>query len=433
MILSRFFSILLVLSLTVSLTPKSASAVSPETSVSSAALAAQEDQLVHEIDRQADAVFEELKRQQPDLPITLLKKTQREAIYRLRQMHVITDVLKASGPKPAIALVAGEILTNFIIAPMFAAKGNLLMATASAAIPWGIMAAGAVAAYDMMKLRLKLAKDLNSSLRGLREADKVREIVIGYDAKYRVSTVMFEMMKDSIATELEFEVVKKMKAADATRTPFVTVGEIEALVKSTPEGSIYLQRIYFERLDKGLYTALMLRYLNDDAELAERLLELLKARAPLLSVEAKALRDHLLGVDDLKKLIARDLRTIQAELKALKTKKKAGEMTEAQAAQAKVYLQGEIKRLQGARKDVVHHEYALLLDVKGSFHAGDVAAVESIAREYTPILAELEVSSRHVPLNVATLAPPSKASVPAPVASYGPRQCMNIFAPVGAR
>lgn len=397
-----------------------------------AAPSPQEEQLVHEIDRQADAIFDELKRQQPDFEITFLKKTQREAVYRLRQMQVLSDVLKASGPKPAIALVAGEILTNFIIAPMFAAKGNFVMATASAAIPWGLLAASAVASYDMMKHRLKLAKDLNSDLRSLRQADKIREAVLGYDVKYRVSTAMFEMMKGELSTEVEFEVVRKMRNADATHTPFITVGEIEALVKSTPEGAVFLQRIYFEKLDKGLYTALMLRYVSEDANLAERLLDVLKARQPVLSVEVPALRNHLLAVDDLKKLIARDLRTIQAELKALKKKKKDGAMTEAEVVRAKTYLQSEIKRLQAARRDVVHHEYALLLDVKSSYQEREHSTVQTIARVYTPVLADLETSSRHVPLNLATLEPPAKSSVPAPVASYGPRQCMNLFSTVGA-
>lgn len=402
-------------------------------STAQADLTRQEEQLVHEIDRQADAIFAELQRQQPELPITLLKKTQREAVYRLRQMHVLSDVLKAAGPAPAIALVAGEVLSTFVFAPMFAAKGNVLMATVSMTVPWGIIAGGAAASYEMLKARLKLARELKSSLFALYQADKIRKAVIGYDVKNRVSTAMFEMMKDRFATEIEFEVVKKMKSADAARTSFVTVNELEALVKSIPEGATFLEHIYFERLDKGLYSALMLRFLSEDGALAQKLLDVLKARSPMSPTETVILRNHLLAVDDLKKSIARDLRTVQQETKALKAKTKAGSITQAQADRAKSYLKDEIKRLQSARADLTRHEYKLLLDVKAPFKQGEVTTVESIARQYAPTLVELQRSSRHVPLDVATLAPPSGRPAAITPGRLAPRQCLNVFAGAAAR
>jgi hypothetical protein len=136
-----------------------------------------------------------------------------------------------------------------------------------------------------------------------------------------------------------------------------------------------------------------------------------------------------LAVDDLKKLIARDLTTIQGEQSTIKKLLKDKKIDPAKAADAKQFLKQEIERLRAARGDVTRHEYALLLDVKSSFAANERETVEAITREYAPALQELRVSSRHVPLNVATLAPPDKQSVPSGVVSIGPRQCMNVFMP----
>ncbi|MEK7358704.1 MAG: hypothetical protein AAB250_19825, partial [Bdellovibrionota bacterium] len=357
--------------------------------VSAQTLAAQEQELITEIDRQAEVIFQEIKRQQPELPVTIVQKTQREAVYRLKQMHVLTDVLKAAGPTPAVALVAAEVLTTFILAPMFAAKGNVVMATLMVTVPWGIAAGAAAASYEMVKHRLKIARDLKAGFWSLHQADKIREIVLGYDVKYRISTVMFESMKESLAKDLEFEVVKKMKTAELARAPFVTVAELDALIRNTPEGALFLGRIYFERLDRELYSALMLRYLNDHPVLVEKLLELLESRTPAVPIEAALLRKHLLAVDDLKKLIARDLMTIQIELKASKKKVKSGEMTKEAADQSKLYLKQEIKRLQVARGDVIRHEYALLLDAKSAFNEKDFAAVDGITSDYARTLAKL--------------------------------------------
>ena len=104
--------------------------------------------------------------------------------------------------------------TNFVIAPMFAAKGHLVLASVSVAVPWGLIAATAAAGYQIVKDRLRLARDLGTSLRSLREADRIREIVLGYDVKYRVSTVMLEFVQNSFEQNIEFEVVSKMKNAE---------------------------------------------------------------------------------------------------------------------------------------------------------------------------------------------------------------------------
>jgi hypothetical protein len=386
-------------------------------SVASASdLEKQEALLVTEIDRQADLAFKEFQKTYPQAPIGFLKKTQREVVYRLKQMHVLTDVLKASGPAPATTLVAVEVLTTFVFAPLATAMGKPVIAGVMVTVPWGIVAGFGVFSYQMIKVRRALAKELG--VNSLREFDRVRRAVVGYDIKNRVSSAIYQSLK---GTSVEFEILRKAVDPETTKTPSITIAELEAMVKSQPEGSAYLQTVYMDRLDSMYYSALLLRFVNSSPELTSELVATLSAREKAGPADQSAvLRKHLIATDDVQNQIEREIKKIQIEKVATKKRLKKGELTKEQAKEFKAHLASELKRLQDVRAQVTRAEYVILIGANAAMSSGDASALDALVASKQADLRDLATEAK-----VAEFKPASGVRVRAQLAG---NRCFDAFA-----
>lgn len=346
-------------------------------------LAAQEALLISEIDRQADAVFQEFQKTYPKAPLSFLKKSQREIVYRLKQMHVLTDVLKASGPAPATTLLAVEVLTTFVFAPLATAMGKPAVAGAMVVVPWGIVAGFGVFSYQMLKIRRNLAKELKVS--SLREFDRVRKVVVGYDIKNRVSSAMYQSLKGNT---VEFEILRKAVSPETTKTPSITIAELEAMVTSQVEGAQYLQDIYIDKLDPMYYSALLLRFVNNSEGLTAQLVATLTAREKVGVDQSASLRKYLMASDDIQNQIEREIKKIQIEKATTKKRVKKNEMTKAEAKELKAHLASELTRIQAVRHQVTRAEYIVLIESKAILPSADSSALDALVASKEPLLHE---------------------------------------------
>lgn len=343
----------------------------------SAPLFAREVELASEIDRQADVVFKKFVEESgTHVPLTTLQKAKRIAIYRLRQMNILTDILKAAGPAPATALLASEILTNFVLAPIATAFGKPAVAGVMITVPWGVIAGFGVFSVQVAKERFQIARSLGRFSLG--SLDRLREIVIGYDVKHRVSSVIYQALNSELT---EFEVLKKGWAFETAKQAGVLVSELEDIVKRDANGAAYLEAIYLEKLDPSFYSALLLRFINESESLTVELVSTVRSRMPAVtaSTDPLALRRHLIGIDDVKMQLDRDIRNLQKMKAALKKRFKSGEISEFQRARLKVEALAEISRLQRVRDRLVRHEYAVLVQAEG--HAVNGLALTSLKIE----------------------------------------------------
>ncbi len=346
-----------------------------------------ESQVVSELDRQADLVFQDFQKTNPQVPFSILKHAQREAVHRLKQMHVITDILKASGPSAATTLIAAEVLTNFVLAPIATAFGKPAIAGVIVVVPWGLIAGFGVFSYQMFKLKLRLARTLGVS--SLRPLEHLRELVVGYDLKLRVSSIVYQSMEGDIG-DVEFEVLRKTMDFGAAKIPGIAIEELEGLLKLTPEGSRYLSQIYAEKSDPSFYSALLLRYINSSEPTLERLMAMVRLRLPENSAPAPAgdLRQHLIGVSDVRAKIEREMRASMAERAGLKKRLKKSEISADDLKVLKSFLVGELARLRQLREALSKHEYSVLLDAQSALVGGvPAASLEADAESSADLIA----------------------------------------------
>jgi hypothetical protein len=330
----------------------------------------QEMELVAEIDRQADVVFKAFVASSGSrVPLSVLKKAQRLAVYRLKQMNALTDILKASGPVPAAAMVATEVLVDLILAPIATALGKPEIAGVMVAIPWGMLTGFSAFTYQATKIRSQIARSIG--VRSLKSLDHLREIVIGYDLKYRVSSAVYKSLANDLG-DVEFEILRKGWVPETSKLPALQIAELEKIVERSELGSEYLQAIYLERLDPASYAALLLRYINESEDLTSELVKLVRARMPaiLASDDPRSLRRHLLGINDLQRQLERELKVLQTQRSGLKSRVKNGELTADEAKRLKLDAMKEIERLQDVRQILRRHEYSVLLEAEGQM-AGD--------------------------------------------------------------
>lgn len=377
-------------------------------------------ELVSAIDRQADEVFRDFRSTHPDVPLSILKHVQREAAYRLKQMNVMTDILKASGPTIATSIVATEILTTFVLAPLAGAMGKPALAGVFLVAPWGLIAGAGTFAYEVLKIRVKIARRLG--LRSLGSLDRFRADVVGYDLKNRVSSIIYENIEGDIGT-VEFEVLRKSMNFEAAQTPAVTIAELEEFLKASSEGEAYLRKIYMEKLDPAFYSALLLRFIDESDELTDRLTALIRERGEAVVTGPSAVRRHLLAAHDVQIAIDREIKALQIQHAGLKKRVKAGEITSHEAKAAKVRTGAELVRLRLLRRSLMHHEYTVLLDAVSNFAKGtaieDLNPVPQRASDLVDIAAQIRTKPSET----------VEAARPRPVTpSIGLLSCSALFA-----
>lgn len=349
---------------------------------------AKETELAAEIDRQADVVFKDFVATSGSrVPFSVLKKAQRAAVYRLKQMYVLTDILKASGPAPATTIIATELLTNFVLAPIATAFGKPAVAGVMLTVPWGLMAGFGVFTYQTMKARAKLARSLG--LKSLKALNNLRELIIGYDLKYRVSSIIFRKMASDIGS-VEFEVLQKGWNFSTSKMPAIHIAELEALVRSSIkssnagpndsslDGPSYLEQIYIERLDPSFYSALLLRFVNESEMLTTELVSLVRTRLTAIPASESSLsvRRHLLGIDDVQMQLDREIRNSQTVKAGLKKRVKSGELTELEAKRLRIHAGQELDRFREVGKRLSFYEYSVLLEAQAQL-ANDAALAMS--------------------------------------------------------
>jgi hypothetical protein len=367
----------------------------------SAPLFAQETELVAEIDRQADVVFKKFVEDSDGrIPLSTLQKAQLEVVYRLKQMHVLTDILKASGPAPATTLLATEILSNFVLAPLATAFGKPAVAGVMITVPWGVVAGFGVFSFQLAKQRFLIARSLGRY--SLRSLDKVRKLVVGYDIKYRVSSSIYQDLNQNVT---EFEILKKGLNLDSAKMPSLLVSELEGMVRSAPEGVDYLESIHMEKLDPSFYSALLLLFINDSEELTSKLVSLVRDRSPLekASEDPFSIRRHLMGVDDVQMQIDRSIKNLQIEKAGLKKRLKSGDVLEFEAARIKAHAVKEIVRLREVRDRLVRHEYSVLTAAELRLSAGESPASLTIEASRATELVSLALEAYVKPAKSAVI------------------------------
>lgn len=361
------------------------------------------------LDQQADQLFSDFQKAYPHADLTVLTHAKRAAVYRIKQMGVVTDLLKASGHAPATALIAAEILSTFVVAPIAASMGQPAIAGVAVTVPWGLVAGFGVFSYQRIKQRYKIARSLG--LYSLRSLDRVRELVVGYDLKHRVSTVVYQSLANDLGS-LEFDVLRKSVDQGKTKTPAIELSELETFVRSTPEGVSYLQQIYLERLDSPLYSTLLLRFISESDELTEKLVGLVSTRltdVAAASERSSALRQHLINVGDVRLKVDREIRLAQKSRAALKKLVKAGTLSKAQADELKAHFKKEIARFSELRRELVNHEYVVLLKAKADLSDGASVDSLSVSKDRATELIALSQRSR-----AQTAPPPVDKSAPKP-------------------
>ena len=353
-----------------------------------------EEALASEIDRQADVVFQNfLAESGSRIPLTVLQKAKRIAVYRLKQMHVLTDVLKAAGPAPATTLLAAELLTNFVLAPIATAFGKPVVAGVMVTVPWGVIGGFGVFSFQVMKERFKMARELGRY--SLRSLDRLRADMLGYDVKHRVSSVIYHELSEMA----EFEVLSKGWKLNSARMPGLLVSDLETLVRESPDGGAYLDTIHMERLDPAFYTSLLLRFINHSPTLVTALVAKVRASTPAIvdAGEASSLRRHLIGVDDVKSQVERSLSEQQKIKAGLKKRLKSGEITVVQRDRLKAGVISEVNRLREVKAQLARHEYAVLVDSEGMISNGQKPTSVSVDRERAEDLLSLALEAHVQP------------------------------------
>jgi len=161
-------------------------------------------------------------------------------------------------------------------------------------------------------------------------------------------------------------------------------------LKLTPEGSRYLSQIYAEKSDPSFYSALLLRYINSSEPTLERLMAMVRLRLPENSAPAPAgdLRQHLIGVSDVRAKIEREMRASMAERAGLKKRLKKSEISADDLKVLKSFLVGELARLRQLREALSKHEYSVLLDAQSALVGGvPAASLEADAESSADLIA----------------------------------------------
>lgn len=353
---------------------------------------AREEAVASEVERLAEELFRLIREKQPTPAGTLLEKAHREAFYQFKRLRVLGDIVKTFGPAPAASAVAVEVIANLVIAPALIATGNPAAAGVVVAGPWGSLLAVGVAGIQVWYDRYKIARDLN--VRSLRELDRLRKVIVGYDIKNRISSAVYEATSIELQKDASFEILKKIVPPESAFKPFVTLKELETILRTTPEGSLFLQQVYMQRLHTDFYSFLILRFVAEHPSLSERVADVVSSRSPQIQNLSPEVRQHLIEVDELRKRIAFNLRVLQEDTKKLNGRVKAGELTAENSKILKAHFRSEGKRLQKLRKEIVRHEYGVLLAAQPILEMTDTAALERVVHEFDPALRNLERSTK---------------------------------------
>lgn len=383
-------------------------AVRSSETLSAAQLLSLESKLVSEIDRQADLIFQDFLKSHPQAPISFLKKAQQQILFRLKQMGVLTEILKASGKAPAVTLIAGEIIPTFILFPMFAAMGQPLAATSMLTVPWGLIGGLGAFSYSMIKVRREMATQLNVA--SLAQFDKVRELVVGYDIKKRVTSTLVQSLSGE---HIEFEILKKAFKSEGANTPAIAIKELETLVRASESGAKYLSYIFMQKLDAATYASLLLRFVKDDAELTSQLASLISSRAQIASTQVSpSFRSYLIASSETQMQIKREIKKINSLKSAVfKQRLKSLNIRGADSKDLRQHLAAESARLQLLLRQLSLAEYSLLIEAKAAVEAKDSGAMKALVSERAERFETLSAEAKFVEYQ------PSKARV-----------CLDLFA-----
>ncbi len=370
-------SLALLLSFTVAVTSVATSpsfaqaetAVTESTNVSSAegvnALELQrlEARLISEIDEQADAIFNDFKATNPKAPIGFLKKTKNQIVFRLKQMGVLADYLKASGKAPALTMLAGMIVVDCVVVPILAVTGHPVAAGVVYSVPWGSFAGAGVFTYLALKTRRQIARELD--VPSLKDADQLRKMLLGYNVKHRVLEAAVTSIDGSAH---EFEVLRNALKPEFLTNSTASINELEALVLSHTEGRPYLDTVFMQKLHPALYAQLLLRFITSHEELVSKLIENLESRpARVFSFENAQARETLTIAADLRDQIQRETNKI-AHLKSdlMKKRLRSGDILGSKTKSLALHLNSEFDRLQEIRREAALAEYSLLISLNSS-------------------------------------------------------------------
>lgn len=319
-----------------------------------------EARLIAEIDVQADAIFNDFKATHPKAPLGFLKKTKNQIVFRLKQMGVLADYLKASGKAPALTMLAGMIVVDCVIVPILAVTGHPVAAGVVYSVPWGSFAGAGVFAYLALKTRRQIARELN--VPSLKDADQLRKMLLGYNVKHRV----LETILTSIdGRAREFEVLRTTLKRELLTNSTVSIEELEGLVLSHAEGKPYLDTVFMQKLHPALYAQLLLRFITSHEELVSKFVESLESRpARILSIENAQARETISIAADLRDQIQRETNKI-AHLKSdlMKKRLRSGDVLGSKTKSLAVHLNSEFDRLQEIRREAALAEYSLLVSL----------------------------------------------------------------------
>lgn len=282
-----------------------------------------EEELIQAVDEHTDEVLKHLSLFQPAVPMSKWLKMKNVAILALKHTQGLHDLVKASGPKVLKVTAATEVVTTGL--GLALAGAGMPTVGMVFGLPWGFVAGLGTIGYEMMKLNRQVAKELGLS--SLKELNILKEGVLGFEMKSRLSARIYKAVVNEVDHELEVQILSKAREGKSLSTqPAVTVLELEEIIrlKGGSVGANFLSFAMAKKAEQKEYASLLLAYIYENENLEESFMNFMNDRItknleknpghPAMS----QLRRLLLDMDNSRKAAEQDMHSLLAQRNELK-------------------------------------------------------------------------------------------------------------------
>ncbi len=321
----------------------------------------------------ADEYYAHFQSLNPHLPHSDLKKVYDQICLKFRKLGVHKSTLEKYGSKVGAIIVAGEIISTFIV-PVFAqAIDQLWIGGISAALPWGVFAADQYVRFQEKSLERKIAKEMSRAstfqwnwLRSFgrskpyfNELKELKNELMNYEAKNRVLSVLVESGMQEYRQHFQIDIAQNIQEADP-HASLVKIEEIEEIVRAAPDGDRYLERVVLDKADSRIYLAKLLSFINANEVSGKDLLALARHRYDRQPIKNEKAVMLIRKIDDFKKEIG----SLQVQLHSLKKeankKMKDVETSPEMKKEATIYAEELATKIEHLNADLTKAEFMFL-------------------------------------------------------------------------
>ncbi len=255
------------------------------------------------IDAVAEATYAEFRSHNPHVDHSQIEVVFNRMVYAYKKSKVWAQLANEYGGKKAIILrFVINTFSNWVAAPFFQfVVHSPLAAQLAFFFPFGSMFAGGYIYYRVTSRHFNLSRKFGRYYDGpylirsdfdgdWEDLTKLRQQLLGYDAKYRVTSFVMSEASDEIEKQFGIEVVTKLNSIESIKVPLVTVADMESIVRQSLDGANFLESIYPERAQAIVYVAQLQNYINHDRRLQEELV--MKARANQFTLKNQRVFDE---------------------------------------------------------------------------------------------------------------------------------------------